>query len=98
MAETNCECAAGIIREVMAAQPSLIYTRHALERMKERFISRADVCTVLSRCWVSRIEPDHQGFRWIAEGKDLDDRSLQIVIAAIDAGDKSVVVITAIAP
>ena len=94
----NCECAAGIVREVMAGEPSLIYTRHALERMRERFISRADVRTVLSRCRVSRIEPDHQGVRWVAEGKDLDERSLQIVIAAIDAGEKSVVVITAIAP
>ena len=65
--------------------------------MRERGISRSDVRTVLSRCWVSRIELYPQGFRWTAEGKDLDGRSLQIVIRAMTADNEPVTVITVIA-
>ena len=93
----NHEHAAGIIRRVMADNPSLWYAPHALERMKERGISRSDVRKVLSRCWVSRIEPDRLGFRWTAEAKGLDERPLQIVIGAITADDEPVKVITVIA-
>lgn len=65
--------------------------------MRERGISRSDVRTVLSKCLVSRIEPDHQKrFRWTAEAKDLDERPLQIVIGAIIADGEPVKVITVI--
>ncbi len=60
------------------------FTRHALQEMKNDDIIADDVILVLERGSVTWVETK-KDLLWHVEGRDIDDRSIRLVIAADQA-------------
>ena len=60
-----------------------IWTRHALDMMAERSIIEADIVEVLTNGQVV-LEERKQDVLWRVRGRDIDDRQLEVVVAAYE--------------
>jgi hypothetical protein len=80
MPRANYVAETSIIREIMASPECRIeYTRHALQRMKERDVLSVDIEEILTNGHVTLIETAQADITWRIEGRDIDGRNFKVV-------------------
>lgn len=73
------------------------FTRHAMDRMRERGITSPEIAAALSHGAVTGIEFTAGPETWRVEGKTLDQRSLCVIIT-LNESENALTIITAFAP
>lgn len=88
-----------ILQAVLAESPNISYGLHALERMRERRITRQDIRAALQSGVIVSEELTHETeIRWRVKGPDVDGNALIVVIKALQIGGETVIVVTTFRP
>jgi hypothetical protein len=70
------------------------WTKHADEEREKDNIAKLDAQNMLKRCSVSNIEKTDGEECWRAEGKDIDDRRIAVIVVAYEDDPPEIKIIT----